>query len=136
MTRHFLFISLLTICVSLSSCYKKKKNSLEGVYIGEERHIHKYNSSTDTISDSTYVENINVELFDKKWFRFTKAEYPETFDMCANKIARRDSLTISPGLIPLKRWTVYFKGDSLYGTFIENNGWAGTDDHYYFAGKK
>ena len=107
-----------------------------GVYNGEERHVRKYNMSTDTILDSTYTESINVEKHEKKWLRFTKSQYPESFDMCANKLARKDSLTISPGLVPKKLWTIYFKGDSIYGTFIENNGWAGTDDHYYFAGKK
>ena len=131
-----LLFSLFSISLILSSCYKEKKNSFKGIYSGEERHVILNYWTTDTLSDSTYEESINVEVFDKKWLRFTKTEYPGTFEMCANKIARKDSLTISPGVVPKKLWTVYFVGDSLYGRFLENNGWAGINDHYYFAGKK
>ena len=104
--------------------------------MGEERHVHFYQGSMDTISDSIYNENITIELRSNKWLNFTKSKYPYSIEMCANKLVRSGSLTIEQNLVPHEIWTITVKGDSLYGIFEENNGWAGTNDHYYFAGKK
>ena len=129
---------MFLICF-ISSCYKEEKQQIPGVYVGKERHVSRYNTGdNDTISDSTYNEEIRVEISeDKKWFIFTKNTYPEDpFEICANDLARSDCWKITPGWIPEKIYTVCINGDSLTATLKENNNWAGSDDHYYFRGQK
>ena len=121
---------------SMISCHKEKMESMTGTYSGEGLYVKYHHSGSDTLMSYTFSEVIKVKK-EGKWFKFDKTEYPYSYEMCAKKLAKRDSLTVTPSyVLPQENWTMYFTKDSLYGTFRIINGWSGKNEGYYFRGSK
>lgn len=118
------------------ACRKKQKEAIEGVYVGQERYVRFYYSSTDTILDKYYDETLTVKLINKDYFKFTKSTEPYSFEMPSKYLARDNSYSKKEGLIPRKFTTVNVGSNTVECVLEINNAWAGTSEHYYFQGHK
>jgi hypothetical protein len=126
----FIFSILLLSCAK-----KKKREAIEGVYTGVERYIH-IGPYGDTSTDESYMHQIELKFQDNGYFLLTKETYPVSYEIPSSKLLKYDSVKTTEGLVPRHIWRIELEGDSLYGSFEENNGWAGSYDHYKFEGVK
>jgi hypothetical protein len=118
----------------ISCAKKKKRESIEGVYKGTERFIH-IGPYGDTSKDESYSHEIQIILKNRALFTLTKDTYPFSYDIPASALVNEDTDT-KWQTFPQEIWTVRLVGDSLYGSFKENDNWAGSKDHYLFKGVK
>ena len=122
--------------IGFSSCRKKKKLDIQGKYYGEERFTKMYGSQNDTIFDTIYVTSINLSLKDNKTFVVSRSEYPNSYEINANRLVRNGSVTVEE-YFPHETWTIQIHADGkLYGSFENDNNWAGSYEHYKFNGYK
>lgn len=121
--------------VLIFSCHKKDKKKHVGVYSGVEQYV-KIGPYLDTLNDVSKPQEITISLKGSSTFLITKNTYPFSYEVSANKLVKYDSVSVHEGLVPRHNWTIWIDGNMLTGRFEENNGWAGSQDHYLFSGSK
>jgi hypothetical protein len=129
-------ITALILVFFLTACLKKKMEKIEGIYVGQERYVHMYGSTTDTLSDTLFDQIITVKLHNNEFYKFTKTIDSTTFEFPSKRLARNGTQTKTEGLIPLITTKLTADGDYLSYEIVENNGWTGSYNHYYFTGYK
>ncbi|NOQ72814.1 MAG: hypothetical protein GQ574_12460 [Crocinitomix sp.] len=125
---------VIVFSILMISCGKKKREAIEGVYKGIERYVH-IGPYGDTSHDESYIHQIELKIQDNRHFLLTKETYPFSHELSAGNLVE-DGTDTKWQTFPQEIWTVRIVGDSLYGSFKENDNWAGSKDHYLFEGIK